>query len=92
MKVLTISVLFSFFSNLLQFHYTGDKSQQNVARVLGVNPFFVKDFAKAAGVYNASKCMQCISLIREYDAKSKGIGSRATAGELLKELVFKIMH
>ncbi len=90
--VVTLSVLFNFFSNLLQYHYTGDKSQQNIARTLGVNPFFVKDFVKAAGVYNAGKCMQSIGLIREYDAKGKGVGSRTVTGDLLKELIFKIMH
>ena len=90
--VITISVLFSFFSNILQYHYTKDKSQGNIASALGVNSFFVKDYVKAANVYNAWKCMQSISLIREYDAKSKGIDSRAESGELLKELIFKLMH
>jgi len=90
--VVTFSVLFGFFTNLLQYHYTGDKSQGNVARELGVNPYFVKDFANASKHYNAWKCMQSISLIREYDAKSKGIDSRATDGDLLKEMLFKIMH
>jgi DNA polymerase-3 subunit delta len=90
--VVTISVLFGFFSNLLQYHYTPDKSPQNIAQALRVNPYFVKDYAAAASKYNAWKCMQCISLIREFDAKSKGIDSRAEDGDLLKELVFKIMH
>jgi DNA polymerase-3 subunit delta len=90
--VVTISVLFSLYTNLLQYHYTENKDQQTIARELGVNPYFVKDYATAAKNYTAAKCMQSISLIREYDAKSKGLGSRSQAGELLKELVFKLMH
>lgn len=90
--VVTISVLFGSFTNLLQYHYTGDKSEAGIAKSLGVNPFFVKDFSAAAKIYGAWKCMQNIALLREYDAKSKGVGSRESDGELLKELVFKLMH
>lgn len=90
--VVTISVLFGAYTNLLQYHYTGDKSEANVARALGVNPYFVKSFSASAKIYTAWKCMQNISLLREYDAKSKGVGSRESDGELLKELVFKLMH
>ncbi len=90
--VVSVSVLFGGFTNLLQYHYTGDKSDGSVARALGVNPYFVKDFSAAAKIYNAWKCMQNIALLREYDAKSKGIGSTQPDGELMKELVFKLMH
>ncbi len=90
--VVTLSVLFNLFTALLQYHYTEDKSQASIAKELGVNPYFVKDYVQAARYYNALKCMQSIALIREYDAKCKGIGSKAEDGELLKELVFKLMH
>ena len=48
----------------------------------------------AMRAYNAFKCIDIIALIRQYDARSKGIGSGASSndGDLLKELVFKIMH
>lgn len=90
--IVTISVLFGGYTNLLQYHYTGDKSDANVARVLGVNPFFVKDFSAAAKIYSAWKCMQNIAILREFDAKMKGIGSREPESELLKEMLFKLMH
>jgi DNA polymerase-3 subunit delta len=90
--VVTISVLFSFYSNLLLYHYTEDKSEMNMSRRLGVHSFFVKDFRMAASKYNAWKCMQNISLLREFDAKSKGVGSTEPDGELLKELIFKLTH
>jgi DNA polymerase-3 subunit delta len=90
---LSIASLFGFFSKLLTFHYLTDKSKNNVAAVLKVNPFFVKDYENSASKYNVSKTMQIISLLRTYDMKSKGFGDPGTEpGDLLKELVFRILH
>jgi DNA polymerase-3 subunit delta len=89
----SISSLFGFFSKLLTFHYLTDKSRNNVASVLKVNPYFVKDYEVSATKYNAPKTMQIISLLRTYDMRSKGFGDPGTdQGELLKELVFRILH
>ncbi|MDP3002564.1 MAG: DNA polymerase III subunit delta, partial [Bacteroidales bacterium] len=61
--------------------------------VLKVNPFFVKDYETSAMKYNVSKTVQIISLLRTFDMKSKGYGDPGTEpGDLLKELVFKILH
>jgi DNA polymerase-3 subunit delta len=90
---LSIASLFSFFSKLLTFHYLTDKSKNNVAAVLKVNPFFVKEYENSALRYDVSKTVQIISLLRTYDMKSKGYGDPGTEpGELLKELVFRILH
>jgi DNA polymerase III subunit delta len=90
---LTIASLFGFFSKLLTFHYLTDKSKNNVAAVLKVNPFFVREYENSASKYNVPKTMQIISLLRTYDMKSKGFGDPATEpGDLLKELVFRILH
>jgi DNA polymerase-3 subunit delta len=90
---LSIASLFGFFSKLLTFHYLTDKSKNNVAAVLKVNPFFVKEYENSASKYNVSKTVQIISLLRTYDMKSKGYGDPGTEpGELLKELVFRILH
>jgi DNA polymerase-3 subunit delta len=90
---LTISSLFGFFSKLLTFHYLTDKSKNNVAAVLKVNPFFVREYENSASKYNVTKTMQIISLLRTYDMKSKGFGDPGTEpGDLLKELVFRILH
>ncbi len=89
----TITLLFSFFSKLLAFHSLKDKSKNTVAGVLKINPYFVQEYQMAARRYSTAKTIQIISLLREYDAKSKGMGSlSATPGDLLKELVFKILH
>lgn len=90
---LSIASLFSLFSKLLTYHYLTDKSKNNVASVLKVNPFFVKDYETAASKYNASKTVQIISLLRTYDMKSKGFGDLSSEpGDLLKELIFRILH
>ncbi len=90
---LTIASLFSFFTKLLTYHYLPDKSKNNVASVLKVNPFFVKDYENAASKYNAKKTVQIISLLRTFDMRSKGYGDAGTeAGDLLKELVYRILH
>jgi DNA polymerase-3 subunit delta len=90
---LSIASLFSYFSKLLTYHYLTDKSKNNVAAVLKINPYFVKDYETSALKYNISKTVQAISLLRTYDMKSKGYGDLSSEpGDLLKELVFKILH
>ncbi len=89
----TISSLYYFFTKLLMIHYIKDRSKQNVAATLKVNPYFVQDYETAARRYPAAKLVDIISLLRVYDMRSKGYhGSTTPAGELLRELVFKILH
>lgn len=91
--VVTITVMFNFFSNLLFYHSLKDKSQMNVANELKINPYFVKDFQQAASRYNSAKVTQIISDIRKTDVQSKGFGNSSISDyDLLKELVFKILH
>jgi DNA polymerase-3 subunit delta len=91
--VVVLSQLFKFFSDLMIYHYLSDKSQGIVASELKINPYFVKDYQNAAKVFGAWKTMNIISWIRETDAKYKGIDNPSTdEGDLMKELVFKILH
>jgi DNA polymerase-3 subunit delta len=90
--VLVLGNLFSYFSKVLTYHYVKDKSPQNLAREIGVNPYFLKDYEQAARSFNYAKTMQIISYLREYDVKSKGVDSNTDSGGLMKELVFKILH
>jgi DNA polymerase-3 subunit delta len=90
---LSIASLFSFFSKLLTYHYLTDKSKNNVAAVLKVNPYFVKDYETSSTKYNVTKTVQIISLLRTYDMRSKGYGDPGTEpGDLMKEMVYKILH
>jgi DNA polymerase-3 subunit delta len=91
--VVTTTVVFNFFSNLLLYHSLRDKSQANVAAELKINPYFVKDYQHAATIYNSSRTLYAISLIRELDVRSKGFGDSNTSHrDLLREIMFKITH
>ncbi|MCK8524153.1 DNA polymerase III subunit delta [Aquimarina sp. D1M17] len=90
--VVTISLLYSFFSQVLQYHGLSDKSQRNVAGALKINPYFVKDYTEAARNYPMKKVSQIIALLREADIKGKGVGAaNLPQGDILKELLVKIM-
>jgi len=90
--VVVLGTLNSYFTKVLRYQYIADKSPQNVAKELGISLYFVKDFEQAGRTFNFVKTMQVISLLREYDVKSKGVDSVTENGELMKELIFKILH
>ncbi|QKX06341.1 DNA polymerase III subunit delta [Aquimarina sp. TRL1] len=90
--VVTISLLYAFFSQVLQYHGLSDKSKGNVASALKINPYFVSDYADAAKNYPMKKVSQIIALLRNADVKSKGVGAASLPpGDILKELLVKIM-
>ena len=90
--VMTISLLSSYFTQLFLYHGLQDKSKANVAKKLGVSPYFVNDYVTAAKNYPMRKVSQIIALLRDADVKSKGVGAQISYKDLLKELLFKIMH
>ena len=89
--VLTVSLLFSFYSKLLKYHSLTNKAE--AAKVLGVNPYFLKDYQQAAGNYPMKKVSAIIAVIRDIDLKSKGVGAAGMSqGDLLKELLVGIFE
>jgi DNA polymerase-3 subunit delta len=90
---LVLASLYGYFSKVLKYHFLPDKSQFKAAAALGVNPFFVADYARAAQNFSTSKLKKVFFELKECDLKSKGINNSGVPyGELLKELVFKVMH
>ena len=88
-----LGILYNFFSNLMIYHYLPDKSDRVAAPALGVNPFFVKDYAAAAKRYPAGKTFKIIGYFRDTDARLKGIDNPSTKEDgLWKELIYKILH
>jgi len=87
-------VLLSFFRKILVYHSSPDKSNSNIiARSIGVSPYFLNDYVVAARNYNRKKAVNAISLLREYDMRSKGArGGSTDNGDLLREMVFKLIH
>lgn len=91
--VVTLSVLNSFFTKILAYHSISNKSQSNVASKLGMPSFLVQGIQKAAQNYRLEKLYAIFALLREYDVRSKGVNNQSTShGDLLKELVYKIMN
>jgi DNA polymerase-3 subunit delta len=91
--VMTTGMLFSFFVQLLQYHGLKDKNPKNVAAVLKVNPFFLKDYDLALRNYPMKKVSKIVTLLRETDVKSKGVGSNSLPQhELLKEMLVGIFN
>ncbi|MBR6354243.1 MAG: DNA polymerase III subunit delta [Paludibacteraceae bacterium] len=88
-----LGILYNFFANLMLYHYLPDKSERAVAPVLGISPFFVKDYAAAARRFSAGKTFHIIGYFREIDARSKGVNNpSAKDADLWKELIYKILH
>ncbi len=91
--ILTVNSLYGFFSKLFLVHGLRDKSDQSVAKALKVHPFFAKDYLNAARTFSIPKLVFIVSVLRDYDLKSKGVNNNSMPeGELLKEMVFKITH
>lgn len=90
----TLAVLFGFFSNLMLTYYAPGKSEQEIASFLGLrSPWQAKDYLAAMKKYSGVKVMQIIGEIRLCDVKSKGVkNSSVSDGDLLRELIYFIMH
>jgi DNA polymerase-3 subunit delta len=88
-----IPMLYGFFIKVMVYHQLEDKSQNSAAAAMGVRPYFVKDYQAAARNYSMARLTGVITWLREYDMKAKGVDNvSATSGELLRELVFRILH
>ncbi|WP_299126878.1 DNA polymerase III subunit delta [uncultured Winogradskyella sp.] len=91
--VVTVALLFNFFSQLLHLHGMSDKNPRSVASALRVNPYFVNEYLTAARNYPMKKVSANIALLREFDIKSKGVGANnISQGDLLKELLVRLFN
>ena len=91
--LVTAITLYGYFSKILKLHLATDKSQGALASLLGVNPYFVRDYQTAARNYPPQTCIRNISILREFDMKSKGYESgEVSEKDLYREMIFKLMH
>lgn len=89
----TIASLYFYFNRLLKYQLIPDKSRANLVKVLGIQPFFLDSYIKAARIYPTKKVVEIIAILREYDMKSKGIGNVSSSpGDLQREMIYKILH
>lgn len=91
--VVTIPSLYRLFSKIMGIYFAPSDNPDVVAKTIGVNKFFLKDYSNGKRNYSKRQLFNIISDLNEYDLKAKGYGNTSsTDGELLKELVFKILH
>jgi DNA polymerase-3 subunit delta len=91
--VVTIASLYFFYAKLIAFHYVKDSSRNEIIAALKINPYFLNDYVQGYKAYPLSKSLKIISVLREYDLKSKGVNNSSnSAGDLLKELIFRIIY
>ncbi|WP_027378098.1 DNA polymerase III subunit delta [Kaistella palustris] len=84
---------YSFFSNLIMYHTMAGKNPQLIQQELGLNYYQNIDAAAAVRKYSLKHATRIISILREMDLKKKGLGAvNMSDGELLKEMVYKILH
>jgi DNA polymerase-3 subunit delta len=88
-----ISNLFRFFSNVMRIHFLPNKSREAVAQALGVHPYIAGELLNAKNNFDPRKLASNIETLHEYDLKAKGVGnSSPNSGDLIRELVFKLLH
>ena len=90
-----LPLLFSYFQNLMIVFYSpNNKSESDIAQILGLkNNWGAKEYIIGMRNYSARKTKDIIAKIREVDAKSKGLNNVSTgAGDLMKEVIFFILH
>jgi len=89
-----LPMMFNYFQNLMLAYYSPKKTQEGVAEWLELkSPWAAKDYMSGMRNYSGMKVMQIISKFREIDAKSKGLDNPNTPpGELMKEMIFFILH
>jgi DNA polymerase-3 subunit delta len=91
--VKTLPILFNYFSKIFLYHNITDKSPNNLASALSVNRMFLEDYATAARNFPTAKLELVFHLLHEYDLRTKGVdNASATDGDLMKEMVFRILH
>ena len=92
-NIRTISMLYSYYHKMIRYHLLPDKSNDALRTVFGNLPPGI--LARNVGIANNHTLPQLtriISILREYDVKSKGVDANNDEGELLKEMIYKITH
>lgn len=91
--VMTTTLLFNFFSNMLIAYYARTTDERKLMEALRLkSPYALKDYKTGMPNYNATKCLKIIEAIRDFDTKSKGIGSQQNEYDLFFDLISKIFY
>ncbi|WP_292011169.1 DNA polymerase III subunit delta [Chryseobacterium sp.] len=91
--VMMLASLYNYFSNVIIYQTMMGQPPQTIASQMGINPYFIKDYAETARLYPLKHATRVISILREFDMKGKGLGAvNMGEAELIKELVYKIIN
>lgn len=92
-NIRTISMLYSYYHKMIRYHLSPDKSNENLRTIFGnLPPFIIARNVGIANNHTLPQLTRIISILREYDVKSKGVDANNDEGELLKEMIYKITH
>jgi DNA polymerase III subunit delta len=87
------SLIYNYFSKIALIHKLDNVSESQLASVLGVPPFAVKEYLTASRNYKLGKVIDVFGYVKEADLRFKGVDSGSMSdGENLRELVYKILH
>jgi DNA polymerase-3 subunit delta len=89
--VLTISILYMYFSKLMTLHTVRDRNPSTIAKALGVNPYFVNDYIAVSRNFPMKRISGVLETLRTYDTKSKGVGANLSPKDLYNEFVYNIL-
>ena len=89
--VLTISILYIYFTKLMTLHTVSDKSPAAVSKALGLNPYFVSEYISVSRNFPMKRISGVLETLRIYDAKSKGVGANLGPKDLYYEMIYNIL-
>jgi DNA polymerase-3 subunit delta len=87
---LVLASMYTAFIRLYKFHYTASKSDSEIASVVGISPYFVKDYRSYAQRFPLARVEEVLLLLYEFNCKNVGIQNAAERSSLLKELTTRI--
>ena len=89
--VLTISILYMYFTKLMTLHTVRDRNPNTVAKALGVSPYFINDYIAVYRNFPMKRISGVLETLRIYDTKSKGVGANLSPKDLYNELIYNIL-
>lgn len=87
-----IPTLFSYFANIMRVHFLQNKSREAIAQACRINPFVANELLAASKVYNPKKLAANIAILHEFDLRAKGVNNTASEGELMREMIYRLLH
>ena len=88
-----VALLFNYFKKVHLIHFQQSQNPGAIASAIGMSPFFVDEYIRAAQLYPPMKLQQVIGVLADYDLKLKGINaSKVSESELLREMIVKIIR